>query len=107
NPGNAPIRLVRAESDLADRIEQHMHEVDQNGVMRMRPLNNVMTPGRGATKFAPGGLHLMIYGLHPPDGVAPGQGFALPIRLCFDDGRCQTVVFDYRAVNGPAAEGTE
>lgn len=61
NGGENDIIVNRAESRWFERIEIHDHIAD-NGVMRMRPIAELVIPAQGATTLKPGGKHLMLYG---------------------------------------------
>lgn len=57
--------LVRVESDTARAIE--LHTVIRDGDMtRMRRLERLPVPAGGTLTLAPGGAHLMIFGLTHP-----------------------------------------
>lgn len=59
-------RLISAKSDRARKVEIHEAQMN-NGVMRMRPITGGLVIGPGETvAFQPGGLHLMLTGLHSP-----------------------------------------
>lgn len=59
-----PDRLIGAEIE-GGRIELHTHEMDDNGVMRMRRIDaSPEFSHENPLVLAPGGMHLMIYD-HP------------------------------------------
>ena len=68
--GPADATLISARSDLAIRTELHATVRGPGGRMTMRPLGVVPVPARGEVAFAPGGRHLMFYGLSP--SLKPG-----------------------------------
>ena len=72
--------LRSASSPKAARVEIHETKMSDEGVMKMRPVENGLTvqPG-GAVSMKPGGLHVMIMGL---DGQLP-KGGTLPLTLDF------------------------
>lgn len=80
--GADPVRLVRAESPEAERVELHTMAMDGD-VMRMRQVEAMAAPAGGVLTLAPGGDHLMIFGL-APEASADG---ALDVTLTFEDGR--------------------
>ena len=42
-----------------------MHEsISEGGVMKMKPIDSVDIPSKGKVAFAPGGKHLMIWGIN-------------------------------------------
>lgn len=65
NGGDADDRLISASSPRAARVE--IHEMVMDGaVMRMRPLQALVIPGHGEVALAPGGQHLMFFGVTQP-----------------------------------------
>lgn len=56
---------VNVEPAIADKAELHNHVLD-NGVMRMRPVEAIDLPAHGAARLAPGGLHVMVFGVKAP-----------------------------------------
>lgn len=87
NPSDQPRRLTAARTPVAARAELHNHIAD-NGVMRMRQVPAVEVPPRGEVVFQPGGLHVMLMGLH--QGLKPGA--QVPLTLVFDDGSLELEV---------------
>src|ERR1700749_3172857 len=80
NKGSAPDRLVGGSTDVAGKLEVHEMAM-QDGVMKMRPVDNGLTIDPGKTvKLAPGGYHLMMSDLKNP----LGQGDAVPVTLEFE-----------------------
>jgi copper(I)-binding protein len=66
NHGVAPDRLIGVSVPFADKAEIHESSVE-NGVARMRPLENgVEIKPNETVEFAPGGKHLMFVGLGAP-----------------------------------------
>lgn len=56
--------LIAASSDVAELVEIHEMSVDENEVMRMRPVEGgAVIPANGVEKFQPGGLHIMLINL--------------------------------------------
>lgn len=73
-------RLVSAQSPVAERVELH-RTTQQNGVMRMERVDALPIPAGQPLRLAPGGLHLMLFGLKAK------QGEPLPITLTLASGR--------------------
>lgn len=65
NTGESPDRLVGARAAAAEAVELHKAE-QKEGVMRMAPVEAVEVPAAGAARLAPGGFHLMLFGLETP-----------------------------------------
>jgi periplasmic copper chaperone A len=105
NKGSAPDRLLRGSADVAGAVQVHEMSMD-NGVMKMRPLDNGLTIEPGKTvKLAPGGYHLMLLDLKG----SLKQGDKLPITLEFEKAGKVTVSFDVQGVgaSGPAKSGSQ
>lgn len=75
---NAADALVAASAAKADRVEIHsMAMVD--GVMRMRAEPSLPVPANGKLMLAPGGNHLMLFGLDP--ALKPGDQIAITLTF--------------------------
>ena len=75
--GDAGRTLVTVESPDAGRAEMHDMTMT-NGIMKMAPLTQgVVIPKNGTVTFAPGGKHVMLFGMKA--GLKPGD----PILLNF------------------------
>lgn len=79
--GAMPTRLVAVSADRAIRTEMH-RSMTANGTMTMQPVRNLPLPAHGTIRFAPGGLHLMLFGLDP----ALKKGDATILTFTFADG---------------------
>ncbi|MDT7933005.1 MAG: copper chaperone PCu(A)C [Sphingomonadaceae bacterium] len=90
--GARPETLTSASSDAAERIELHRSSA-RGGVMSMQKVRDVVVPANGELKLAPGGYHLMIFGLKPNLKTAD-------IQLKFASNRTLTV---HAQVEGAAA----
>ena len=62
NDGAAPITLIGARSTHARAIEIH-ESVTAGDKVRMRRVKSVVIPGKETVRLAPGGLHLMLFGV--------------------------------------------
>jgi copper(I)-binding protein len=78
NEAPAADRLVGALSPIAERIEIHEHRM-ADGVMSMGAVPSVDLPTGETVSLAPGGRHLMLFGLSRPLG--PGERFSLTLRF--------------------------
>ena len=86
-------RLVSARIDGADRVELHGHTMDPDtGMMQMRPIGPQEIMAAGPLHFAPGGHHLMVFGLAP---VAEGE--RVTGVLVFERAGELPVAFDVRS----------
>ena len=67
NNGDTDDRLVAARSDVAARVELHTHIEDENGVMKMREVEDgFAVPANGMHMLKRGGDHVMFMGLETP-----------------------------------------
>lgn len=83
----------------ADATSAQMHEsMEMNGVSSMAPLTQVAAPAGGKVEFAPGGKHVMLFGLKP--GVAPGAKVRL--HFAFADGKTIDTAVETVAATAPA-----
>lgn len=57
--------LVSVSTDRAESVELHSMTME-NGVMKMRSLDEIALPANQAVALAPGGLHLMLFGFKQP-----------------------------------------
>lgn len=79
NRGDAPDRLLRIETPVAELAEPHT-TVMENGVMQMRPVESVaLLPGH-MVRFAPGAMHIMLVDLKAP----LEEGGRFDMRLIFE-----------------------
>mgnify|MGYP005841384243 CR=1 FL=1 len=98
NPGTDPVFLDAAASEGADRVEFHTHS-NVDGMMRMRQIDRVEVPAGGSVSFAPGGLHLMLFGTD-----SPRVGAVLEVEFRTSAGARLAVAFPVQRT-APAAAG--
>jgi periplasmic copper chaperone A len=79
NKGTADDRLISASTPVAQKAEPHT-TVNDNGIMKMRPVDGIAVKAGGEAVLKPGGLHLMLIGLNGP--LKAGQSF--PLTLTFE-----------------------
>lgn len=78
NQGKTEDRLLSAQTPRATKTE--IHTMLQLGeVMRMQKLDSVGIPAGGETTLAPGGTHLMLFGLQMP--LVAGERFPLTLQF--------------------------
>jgi periplasmic copper chaperone A len=100
NRGTADDRLTGASTAVASKAELHV-TLNENGVMKMRPLADVPVKAGGSAQFKPDGMHIMLLGLKHP--LKAGDSF--PLTLTFDKaGAVETMVKVTKA--GAAAPGS-
>ena len=71
--------LVGVSTPVASRAELHESMKTDNGMMTMQPLVRVPLPAGGTVKFAPGGKHVMLFGIG--DDVKPGASVPMTLTL--------------------------
>ena len=76
NSGNEDDHLLRIESDLAEVVELHRSEI-QNDVMTMRPVEGIDIPAGETVELRPGGFHIMLIGLQRE--IKPGENYILTL----------------------------
>ncbi len=62
NTGKEDDTLQSAETPAAEKVEFHQTKIE-NGVAKMRKVDEVKLPARKKTEFKTGGLHIMLVGL--------------------------------------------
>jgi copper(I)-binding protein len=91
NTGSTEHKLVAAESGNTGMVELHTH-INDNGVMRMRPVENIPVAAGATTTLQPGGYHLMLMMLKKP--LKSGEKMA--ITLEFEDGSKKNIEAEVR-----------
>lgn len=91
NMSDKDIALVGASSSAAEVVELHTHTME-DGMMRMRRVEQIDLPAGEVTSLKPGGLHVMLIGLKQK--LVPGEKIGL--SLSFDDGSELKVVAPVR-----------
>ena len=81
NKGASTDKLVAAESPVAGKVELHK-TVNDNGVMKMLPVDAVTVKPGAKVTFRPGGYHVMLIELKQP----LKQGDSFPLALTFVKG---------------------
>lgn len=89
--------LVAARSTAAQAVELHGHSM-RNGMMSMRPVEQVEVPAGQAVALEPGGLHVMLIGLEGE--LVLGQG--VPLTLVFGDGSEREISAPVRKIQSQA-----
>ena len=75
--------LIGVSTPAATRAEMH-ESMNAGGMMSMAPLKLVALRAGGEVSFAPGGKHVMLYGLKAQPGGS------VPLTFTFADGRTLT-----------------
>lgn len=95
NNSTETIKLVSADSTVAQKVELHEHTND-NGVMKMRQIPNIEIPAQGETQLKPGGLHIMLINLN--QGIKAGD--QVKVELTFEDGSHKSVEMPVKSLMG-------
>ncbi len=95
NAGAADHAVVSASSEAAKVVELHTHTND-DGVMRMRKIDQISVAAGGSTVLEPGGLHVMLLGLTR----TLSAGETVEVALAFGDGSTKTIVAPVKSVTG-------
>lgn len=86
NAGDKDAKVVKADNPVSKATELHTH-LNENGVMKMRPVPAVDIKAKGETVLKPGSLHVMMIDMKKP----LKEGEVVPITLTFEDGSNKTV----------------
>lgn len=98
NTADKPDALIKAEGDVAERVELHTHlhkTIDGRMVMQMRPVEKMDIPAKGTTQLKPGGLHVMLIGVKRP--LKPGDSFTL--KLIFQNAAPVTITVPVKKIS--------
>jgi copper(I)-binding protein len=79
NNGADADRLIAVETPGAEKVEMH-ESIEDNGVAKMRQVENIEIPAGKETALKPGGYHLMLIGLK--ESLA--EGMRVPATLVFE-----------------------
>lgn len=97
--GASGATLVGIASPTVERAELH-EMTSEGGIMRMGAVRSIPVPANGEVKLAPGGLHIMLFGLQPGQNA----GGTLPLVLRFADGSSMTAEAKLVGAGDPAPE---
>ncbi|MFD1216023.1 MULTISPECIES: copper chaperone PCu(A)C [Microbulbifer] len=93
NPTQRPRALRAVELPRHPEASAALHAtVNEDGVSRMRPLQEVTLDAGGVLEMQPGATHLMLH------GVRLRAGESLQLRLVFADGATQQITVPVRAM---------
>lgn len=91
NGGDADDQLLSVTTTIADAAEMH-ESSNNNGVMQMRQAQMVELPAGETVVFEPGGLHVMLIGVH--ESLEPGD--TVDLALTFAHAGAITVTVEVR-----------
>ena len=103
NRGTVDDRLDTVTTPVAGQVQPHI-DVDDGKVTRMMPLNAIDAKANSDEVLKPGGIHLMLTGLHEPLKA----GTTIPVTLSFAHaGKIDlTVTVEKAGAMGPAPQGS-
>ena len=78
NHGDQMQRLIGVSTPMADRGDIH-NTTNDNGVIRMRPVDTIEVPVADQVELAPGGFHIMLIGLE--EKLTEGTRFPLTLHF--------------------------
>jgi len=81
-------RLIAVSSTVAASSEIHTMTMD-NGVMKMRQMEDLPLPAKQTVKLGPGGEHLMLMGLKKP--LKEGETIPLTLTVQYADKRTEKI----------------
>ena len=90
---SAATAVVNAKSTVSKVVELHTH-THEDGMMMMRRIDKIDLPANGETVLKPGGLHIMLIGLH--EGLQLDQ--KVSITLEFADGSSKVIEAPVRKI---------
>ncbi len=93
NSGSEQVALISASSSIAKNVELHNH-INEEGVMKMRRVDEVAIAANGNAALQPGGYHIMLIGLNKE--IAAGDMVDLEVKL--SDGSSQKLTVPVKKV---------
>ncbi|WP_051956120.1 copper chaperone PCu(A)C [Beijerinckia mobilis] len=102
NEGVSADRLIGLSTPVADQAEIHSMKIE-NGIMTMRALpEGLLLPPGEVVELKPGGIHIMLGGLHAP--LRQGESFTATLR--FEKAGDVEVVFPVESLATGKAAGS-
>lgn len=103
NPSDQATELKAVQSDRAERVELHTI-LREDGVAKMRQVQDIPVPANGEVKLEPGGYHIMFMGLNKP--FVAGEN--IPLTLEFTNQPPVIVDFEVKAAtHNPTRDQSE
>ncbi|MFW8567183.1 copper chaperone PCu(A)C [Orrella sp. 11846] len=100
NPSGQATELKAVQSDRAKRVELHTI-LREDGVAKMRQVQDIPVPANGEVKLEPGGYHIMFVGLNKP--FVAGEN--IPLTLEFTNQSPVIVNFEVKAATHNPVRG--
>jgi copper(I)-binding protein len=99
NSGGSDDRLIGAETPVAAKAELH-RTIEENGIMKMRPVAELEIKAGGKAELKPGGYHVMLTGLTAP--LKEGASFPLTLTFAKAGKIATTVTVEKAGASAPA-----
>ncbi|MDO6513645.1 MULTISPECIES: copper chaperone PCu(A)C [unclassified Neptuniibacter] len=93
NTDSKAVSLLSASSSVAETVELHNH-INEDGIMKMRQVDQIKLPAEGKVSLQPGGYHVMLIGLKQ-DLV---EGTEIDMTLTFSDGSNQQLMLPVQKI---------
>lgn len=100
NRGEEADRLIAIESDAAKRVTLH-ENIEDDGVMRMRPVEALDLPAGETVEMKSGGYHIMLIELH--NSLRKGDKF--PLSLVFEKAGKRQVTVEVMGIGAMHGDG--
>jgi len=88
-------KLLSAEGTVSRKVELHTH-LKENGIFKMRQVRSIDVPANGMVALQPGGLHVMVIGVHSPLKV----GDTFELKLNFAHAKPMTITVPVKKQTG-------
>ncbi len=89
-------KLISVASDLAERVMLH-RSLEEDGIMRMRHMEELTIPAGGEAALEPGNYHIMMMQLAQP--LKRGETF--PLTLEFEKAGKMNILVEITGIGGP------
>lgn len=93
NPTDTDVTVIDGDATISRAAEVHEHK-HVDGMMRMQRVPELVIPAQSRVTFKPGGLHLMMFGVHKPLQV----GETFEASLTTDTGEIVTFPVEVRKI---------
>ena len=100
NHSDKDIKLIKAESDFAKKVEIHNH-ITKDGMMKMVEVKELVVPAGKTVAMKPGSYHIMLIGLKKP--LKENQ--EAKIKLYFSDKTTQTIKVLVKKISNDKKKG--
>ena len=93
-------KLIGARTKISTKASLHNH-LNDNGVLKMRPVKYISIPAGGSAELKPGGYHVMLMGLKAP----LTEGTEFNVELIFEGGETREVAINVLAAGAMGKRG--